>query len=166
MKAIVTFGDRGDQDRFSKIGLRLISEGAHDVALMELLEERCPGISRNATDRVSTLDLAIPLPNYDNFPSGGSLPIDSDVRITPDCTAVITATHRGQSIIRRPIIVIGPACPGPLEVYLFKVNGREYRPEWTTTIEDIVPGASVAVYVCYRGKVLEGEVFGCVIQEK
>lgn len=165
MKAIVTFGDRGDPDRFSKIGLRLISEGIHDVSLMELLEEHYPGISRNEADRHSILDLTVPLQSYDYLPSGGSMLVDSDTRILSRQTVVITDVYRGQSVIRRPIIVVNVTCPGPWNVYMIKVNGREYRPEWAVTIENIVPGAKISVCATYMGDDPAGALFGCVIRE-
>jgi hypothetical protein len=167
MKAFVTFGDRNDPDRFSKIGLRLISEGIHDVSLMELLEERYPGFSRNEADRHSALDLTVPLQSYDYLPSGGSMQVDSDRRILPlaASSVVITDVYRGQSVIRQPIVVVNVTCPGPWDVFMVKVNGREYRPERGAKIGDIVPGAEISVCVAYMGDDPTGAFFGCVIRE-
>lgn len=171
MKAIIT-NDKDSKSPgagVSRLGLRLVSEGAHDVVLMEMLEEDYPSICRREreVDRDGTMDVTVPIQSTAGYPNNDDgVLLDSDVRLTRGAPTIVTEYSTPPSFIREPVVVIDD--PGSWDFDHVEVNGRHQGRKVDGAgeldhVEDIPPGARVAVFVTYRGDDPNGELLRCKI---
>lgn len=175
MKAIITKRDRNSVG-VGRLGLRLVSEGAHDVVLMEMLEEDYPAIRRSEIERGTTMD--VPLMDADVYPSppdGVGVVMDSvDADVFGVCHKCLpgqwirtSERSSGHFIIREPVVVFDDPASWTLDAV--HVNGRRQNTGLVVNgdradgIEDVPPGALVEVTAKYTGTDPDGAVLRCRI---